>query len=202
MLPRSRLIAILRQPAERAYSDYLFKRERNMEPAGTFEEALAQETERLNQGWHSGLFYKANGFYYTQLSAYYNLFRPEQIKVYLYEDWKNAPQATLRDLFRFLQVDENFAPEIQRRNVTWSHKSPRLHRLANDPTEIERLAVLPALARRLVVSVLKRIDRRFNLAAPPPLDQQIRVRLTADYREDILKLQDLIGRDLSHWLNT
>jgi hypothetical protein len=44
------------------------------------------------------------------------------------------------------------------------------------------------------------MNDRFNLAPPPPLDPEIRARLTEDYREDILKLQDLIGRDLSHWL--
>ena len=40
----------------------------------------------------------------------------------------------------------------------------------------------------------------YNLAPPPPLLPRTRALLTAVYREDILRLQDLLGRDLTHWL--
>jgi len=107
----------------------------------------------------------------------------------------------LRDLFRFLEVDENFAPEIRRSNVTLLPKNRRLHQLATHPAQLDgRTLFLPAFVRRALSSVLREIDFRFNLAPPPPLDPDTRARLTEGYREDILKLQDLIGRDLSHWL--
>lgn len=200
-LPTSRLIALLRQPADRAYSNYQYNVQRHLEPARTFAEALLEEEARRQAGWYPMLFYKVHGYYHAQLSVYYDLFPREQIKVYLYEDWKNTPQAMLRDLFRFLEVDENFAPEIRRSNVTLLPKSRRLHNLAAHPQRIEQLTpFLPTTAQRAVVSALRRIDNQFNLAPPPPLDPEIRARLTADYREDILKLQDLIGRDLAHWL--
>jgi hypothetical protein len=201
-LPQSRLIAVLRQPAERAYSSFQFNVQCNLEPAHTFAEALAHEEARRQAGWYPALFYKIHGYYHAQLSVYYELFPREQIKVYLYEDWKNTPQVLLRDLFRFLEVDENFAPEIRRNNVTLLPKSRRLHK-ATHPARIEQVTpFLPGPVRRVTISALRRIDGRFNLAPPPPLDPEIRARLTADYREDILKLQDLIGRDLSHWLKT
>lgn len=200
-LPHSRIIAILRQPAERAHSHYTYMCQQGVEPARTFEQALAHEETRLKEGWFSGLYHKTNGYYHAQLSVYYDLFPREQIKVYLYEDWKNTPQVMLRDLFRFLEVDESFAPEIRWSNVTLLPKSRRLHNLATHPARVEQLTpFLPARARRAVVSALRRIDNQFNLAPPPPIDPEIRARLTADYREDILKLQDLIGRDLSQWL--
>jgi hypothetical protein len=102
-----------------------------------------------------------------------------------------------------LEVDENFMPEIRRSNVTLWSKSRRLHNLATHPARIEQLLpFLPATARRVIASALRRIDSRFNLAPPPPLDPETRARLTEEYREDILKLQDLIGHDLSHWLTT
>jgi len=117
-LPHSRIIAILRQPAERAYSHYMYMRQHRREPARTFEEALAQEETRIKEGWISGYYYKANGLYYAQLSIYYDLFPREQIKILLYDDLKDAPHPLLRDLFHFLDVDENFTPEIRRSNVT------------------------------------------------------------------------------------
>jgi hypothetical protein len=202
-LPQSRIIAILRQPAERAYSHYMYMRQHRREPACTFEEALAQEEIRMKEGWISGYYYKTNGFYHAQLSAYYDLFPHQQIKVVLHEDLRNTPQVLLRDLFRFLGVDENFAPEIRRSNVTQLPRSQRLHNLATHPARIEQLTpFLPAFARRVIVSALRRVDYKFNLVPPPPLAPEIRARLTEEYREDILKLQDLIGRDLSHWLKT
>lgn len=200
-LPSSRIVAILRQPAERAYSAYTFLRQVGFEPLRTFQEALAQEELRIKAGWISILNYKANSYYYDQLAVYYDLFPREQIKVYLYEDWRDTPQAMLRDLFRFLEIDENFVPEIQRSNVTRLPKNRRLHHLAAHSGRIERrLPFLPGPARRAIHSVLRRLDERFNLAPPPPLDSEMRARLTADFREDILKLEDLLERDLSHWL--
>jgi hypothetical protein len=200
-LPHSRLIAILRQPAERAYSNYSFMRQHDIEPERSFDAALAQEDARSQAGWYPGIYYKKNGYYYAQLLVYYALFPREQIKVVLHEDLRNAPQALLRDLFRFLEVDENFMPEIRRSNVTLWSKSRRLHNLATHPARIEQLLpFLPATARRVIASALRRIDSGFNLVPPPPLDPETRARLTEEYREDILKLQDLIGHDLSHWL--
>jgi hypothetical protein len=202
-LPNSRLVVLLRQPAERAYSSYQFNAQRDLEPARTFAGALALEETRQRAGWYPALFYRAHGFYYARLAAYYNLFPRQQIKVYLYEDWKNTPQVMLRDLFRFLEVDENFSPELRRSNVTRLPKNRRLHNLATHPAQIEgRILFLPAVARRAVLSALQWTDNHFNLAPPPPLDPKLRARLTADYREDILKLQELIQRDLSGWLKT
>ena len=203
-LPHSRLIAILRQPAERAYSNYMFRVQQNIEPATTFEAALADEAVRLEQGWLPALCHKIDGYYHAQLSVYYDLFPREQIKIYLYEDWKERPQAMLRDLFCFLQVDETFSPELRHSNVTLLPRNRRLHQLAINSEGIERrlAPILPASGRFRVVSALRWFDKRYNLAPPPPLDPEIRARLTADYREDILRLQDLIGRDLSHWLRT
>jgi hypothetical protein len=100
-LPHSRLIAILRQPAERAYSNYTFMRQHNIEPEPSFEAALAQEEARSQAGWYPGIYYQKNGYYHAQLSVYYALFPREQIKVVLTEDLRDSPQALLRDLFRF-----------------------------------------------------------------------------------------------------
>jgi hypothetical protein len=199
-LPHARLIAILRHPTERAYSNYNFARGWG-EPEPTFEQALAREQERIRDGWFSGIYYKLNGFYYDQLAVYYDLFPHQQLKVYLYEDWKNTPQTMLCDLFRFLEVDDNFIPEIRQSNVTLFPKSRRLHNLATNSARIAQLtSFLPTTIRRAIASTIRRIDNQFNLVSPPPLDPETRARLTADYREDILKLQNLIGRDLSHWL--
>ncbi len=200
-LPQSRLVAILRQPAERAYSSFTFFHQHEREPAKTFQEALAQEALRMNAGWYFGLFHKEAGFYHAQLSAYYDLFPREQIRVYLYEDWKERPHELLRDLFGFLEVDDGFRAEIKKTNVTRWSRNRLLRRLASGSGfERELRRFLPENAVRKLRGALQRIDRRFNRCLPPPLDPALRAELTEEYREDILKLQDLLDRDLSRWL--
>lgn len=202
-LPRSRIVAVLRHPADRAYSYYTFMRQNNVEPECTFESGLALEDKRKKEGWFSGLYYKTNGFYHNQLSVYYECFPRKQIKVYLYEDWRANPHAMLRDLFEYLEVDQGFMPETYRSNVTRLPKSRRLHRWATNLGQPERRSsLLNSVVIRPVSSALRQIDKAFNLGSPPPLDPETRARLTIDYREDILKLQDLIGRDLSSWLKS
>lgn len=190
--PSAKIVAILRQPAERAYSGYQYAVNNRIECASTFVEALAEEPVRIEQGWFSGLFHRQNGFYHQQISHYYQQFPPEQIKVYLYEDWSRSPASLLQDLFQFLEVDPSFQPALRRSNVTRVPRNRRFHRLAHDPK---------VTSRRILASALGRIDRQFNQTTPPPLDREMRCTLTEEYRVDITQLQDLIRRDLSHWLS-
>lgn len=78
-LPESKQVVILRQPADRAYSDYVFRIQRGWETAGSFTEALELEDSRRAKGWPDMFFYALNGCYHTQLSAYYKRFRREVI---------------------------------------------------------------------------------------------------------------------------
>ena len=50
--------------------------------------------------------------YYKQLKRYFDMFEKDQIKVYLYEDFKNNPIGIMQDIFRFLKVDDSFIPDI------------------------------------------------------------------------------------------
>jgi sulfotransferase family protein len=201
--PGAKIIALLRQPADRAYSHYQYLRSQEVEPSSSFVEALSRESVRQGNNWFSGHLYKAGGFYYSQLRTYFDHFPREQIKIYLYEDWNTCPTNVLRDLFGFLEVYEDFTPETRRNNVTRIPQNHRIHRLATDPERIERLlsgVLLPGSVRKMMISCLQGLNSKYNLTFPPPIDPQIRQQLTESYREDILKTQELIGRDLSHWL--
>jgi len=202
--PRARIVVLLRQPVDRAYSHFQYLRSQGVEPVASFVEVLSQESLRRKEGWFPGHLYMEGGYYYSQLRAYFECFPREQIKVYLYEEWNAHPLQLLRDLFGFLGVDQEFVPEIRRNNVTRIAKNQWLHRLSVSPMRIERLIdpVLPRAAHKWIISAMQGLDNRLNLATPPPIDPLIRQQLTDCYRDDILKTQELIGRDLSHWLMT
>lgn len=200
-LPASRLIAILRQPADRAYSSYLMMRSRPLDPAATFEEALAQEARGAREGWLPVFRHKELSHYCAYLGRYYALFPAEQIKVCLYEDWQSQPLALLQDIFRFLRVDDSFIPQIPRSNVSYTYRSHGFHQFARRPQGLDPiLHPLLVRARSGLLRVLRWVDKRWNVITPPPIQPETRTRLTAEFREEILRLQALTDRDLSHWL--
>ncbi len=194
-----RLIAVLRQPADRAYSHYMMLVSNKHETLG-FAQALNASEGRRRMNWGPGRQYRTNGLYHRLLQPFFERFPQEQIRIYLYEDWNTKPLEVLQDIFRFLQVDDTFVPEVARSNVTLLPRSRAIHTLLTKPHPLKSWLkpLLPLRLRQAMVSGLKSL----NQTKPPPLDPELRRQLTEGYREDILKLQDLIGRDLSHWLKT
>ena len=193
-IPDAKLIALVRQPAERAYSAYTFYRARDFETLPSFAEALAAEPARIQANDTPDFRHRMNGFYFANLKPYYDLFPREQIRIYLFEEWNADPAGTLRSIFRFLDVDENAPISVERRNVTLRYRSQRLHRLLARPGPFGK-----RLHRFLPAGLRSRLDR-WNRMQPPPMPPELWQELTEGYREDILNLQNLIGRDLSHWL--
>ena len=196
-MPQAKLIAILRQPAERAFSHYLKLRQEGRESLG-FAEALQQEAARIRQGWGPAWHYRQFGFYAAQLERYLARFDRKQIRVYLHDDWRADSAAVLRDAFGFLEVDSALGPPVapryqvrrQTRNRAW-------HNFLTHPHPLKEW-LRPLFPKPLADWLWTWLHDR-NLTAPR-LDPQIRAELTEGYRTDILRLQDLLGRDLSLWL--
>jgi hypothetical protein len=202
-IPDVRLIAILRNPVERAYSAFTHLVHHNVEPFTDFARALQEEEARIEANWEWTWHYKRAGFYYEQLSRHYETFDREQIRVYLYEDLCDDPIGLLRDLFGFIGVDEAFAGTLPADALT-KHKASRfprsraLHHFLRYPNPFKSV-LKPFLPEGLRRTATKQLWS-WNFAKPPALSLKIRQDLTALYHEDIEKLQDLIGRDLSRWL--
>ena len=198
-VPEARLIAVLRNPVERAYSSFLHKVRDGRETTSDFAEALALEDGRVREGWAYGWHYKRRGFYHEQLSRYYDVFGPDQIRIYLYEDLRQEPRELLRDAYGFLGVDDSFVPNLSlKHNVSGVPKNRMVHSLlrGRNPIKTALKPLLPeGLRKKLVVDLQRR-----NLEKAPPIPPEIRRGLAEEYREDVTKLQGLIGRDLSGWL--
>ena len=191
-----RLVAVLRHPVERAYSHYLMLVRDGHEPL-SFEEALAAEPARIAANSYWGR-YRDHGYYHRHLSRYFRVFPREQIRIYLYEDLQRDPKALLRDLFAFLGVDPGVAVDTStRHNVSGVLRNP-LWRLLWSRSNRPRAFVRPLLPRSLRRRVAAFFETRPMIK--PPLHDETRALLGADYRDDILRLQDLIDRDLSAWL--
>ncbi len=200
-VPDMKLIAILRQPVERAYSNFLHARNYlKIEPYDDFAQAIHAEESRKEQAWGHPWYYKHKGFYTLHLKPYFDTFDRRQIRVYLMDDLKSDPTGLLKDIYQFLNVDDSFLPDFaQRYNVSAdSARSATLHNLLNKPSSVKsaiRWLIPPGMRRQMKLKLQKRNRAKQDISP------EIRQELMRDYREDILKLQDLIGRDLSSWLS-
>ncbi|PSF37808.1 sulfotransferase [Aphanothece hegewaldii CCALA 016] len=197
-IPNVKLIAILRHPVERAYSNFLHAIRDGQETIQCFKLALDAEPERIQAGESPLFFYQYKGFYYRYLKKYFQLFDREQIQIHLYEDFQNHPQKTLSSIFQFLDVDSNFVPDTSTKyQVTGFPKNTSVQKLIRLSKPI-RQAIRPLLPEKLRDYLYFSIQN--NNLEKPQMSPEIRLQLIETYREDILSLQDLIQRDLSHWL--
>lgn len=197
-IPNAKLIAILRDPVERAYSQFLMFIRDGRETTFDFATALQLEQTRASENWAWGWRYVDLGFYHFQLKQYFDRFNREQIRVYLYEDLSKKPIHVLQDIFCFLNVDETFVPDISvRHNISGMPKSKIVHSFLTRPNLIKT-----ALRPLLPISLRKQLtkDLREKNFSKPMLSSEMRSQLVNGFRDDILKLQDLIQRDLSSWL--
>jgi hypothetical protein len=185
LLPRARLIASLRDPVERAYSVYQMNlRNKGVNEGVPFVRAM--ETDR-----------NLRETYADMLRRYFDRFPPERIAVILLEDLERDPAATMQGLYRFLGVDPDFRPDLGKiANPGGEPRSKLLHRLLTDP----RLRGLSRTALPAPVVERLRALRSRNLAKAP-LPPEDRRKAIGFFREDILRTQELIGRDLSAWLS-
>jgi hypothetical protein len=140
ILPDVKLIAILRNPVDRAYSNYLHLLASGRETLTSFEKALQVEEERICSNWEYFWHYKSQGFYYKQLKRYFNLFDKKQIEVYLYEDYQFNPLSVLQNIFSFLNVNSSFLPNIsEKHNATKVPKSIAIHKFITQPNLVKSL---------------------------------------------------------------
>ena len=113
----------------------------------------------------------------------------------------------LTEIFDFLQVDSSFRPDTeQQHNATRVPRNRFIHNFLTKPHPIKEV-FKPLLNSDIRYKIVKGL-RQKNLTASsnlepskrPTLTPSVRQQLANDYREDILRLQDLLQRDLSHWL--
>jgi Sulfotransferase family len=199
-VPAAKIIAILRRPVDRAFSNYQDLRRSGIEPIGDFREAIRAEPLRHSQGWGPWPFwyYAEMGFFARQLQIYIDIFGSDHVFVGLYEDLRDDAAGLMKRIYRFIGVDENYKLDVStRHNLGGVPRHDWIQRWILDPNTAK------SLLKKVVPDGLRR-DIRERISGwntvRPSLDSDLRRELNEMYREDTLALQTLIARDLSHWL--
>lgn len=184
-----KIIAILRNPVSRAFSNYLMYVQIGHE-SKKFTTVMNEELEGRRGYLPQGRHYLKLGYYADSLAEYYKTFGKENVKIYLMEELKEKPEWLFRDAFEFLGVDPGFRPDISRKH--------NVNEKVMHTNAIKRLLVRAAKSKKYSKFVPAFIKESVNRELK--LDEKCREVLRKLYREDILKVQALTEKDLSAWL--
>lgn len=200
VIPRARLIAVIRDPVDRAFSNWMHLRADGLEPVKDFLAACRLEASRRDRGWAPFWRYLELGRYGEQLAHLHQYFPPEQVHIVRYRDVVEEPVATLRAVCEFLGVAPVLT-EVPHANVgRWAAETP-----AN---EVLRRAVRagaalgsfgpPHVWRKVEKPMLKGLQR--GTPGRPRVTLEQRAALLPAFADDIALLERLTGQPFQDWL--
>lgn len=189
-LPAARLVAILRNPIDRAYSHYLHTRYYALEQR-SFAEAVTEE--RRSPEGRAWPFYLDRGRYMTHIDRVLEHFPREQLLVMLLDDVERDPVEAFRALCRHIGIDETIVPGNVGQ-VTNAYREARLEPVFRRIVRPKVWERLPQRVRPAIARVFTREGRSYA-----PMEARTRSELGEYFSEDNVALGRWLGRDLSMW---
>ena len=196
-IPNAKIILILRDPAERAFSQYLHQLSVGLTKSSFrhhLDACLHADRTQLSIYYP---FLEA-GLYSAQVHRFLDHFPREQIRIYWYEEAWRDTAALFRDLFEFLDVDATFQPDASQRIL--ERRSPRA---AGPHYWLKKVNLWYPLRSLVPESLRSQLSAAFfRKGKALRIDPRDREYLIDYYRDDVLKLSALLDRDLSSWLTS
>jgi hypothetical protein len=213
ILPDAKLIIILRNPVERAYSHYIHRRNRDMDCL-KFKDAIRENLKRIQNGIlfnnqydidqylkqlssdGASLEYRTYldcGYYAEQIERYLNYFNKKQILIIFLEDLAKDPKKTYYSILQFLQKDIDLIDiDFKKINERTNRLNIKISRVMKEYPNIK--ALIPIRAKQIFYRITNIFTWQKN-----ELDSEMRTWLISHYREHNKKLERLTGKDLSHY---
>lgn len=205
--PDMKLIAVLRNPIDRAYSAYWYTRRKAWECCESFETALDREPERLNGSYreHADLSYVSHGCYDEQLANLFSVFPRSNVFIGLFDDLKKDPHRFVVDILTWLGVDPTVKIDVDgRSNEAAMPRLMLLQKMIMKPPPIIRNIYHGLISKTMQHNIQKTIvsdlvninEKSFKY---PKMKPETRTRLCEYFRPHNKRLEKMINRDLSHW---
>lgn len=201
-VPEARLIAVLRDPVDRAYSNWAHLWADGLEPEADFLTACALEDEREAAGWARFWRYRKLGRYGEQLEHLYSLFPKEQVHVLRYRDLVGDPLGAVDGICAFLGVETGLVDDVPSANVS-TYVPPSLATRVLQETVRRGAEVgrhFPPKLWRVASGPLLRALQGRTTRVRPELDPDDRLTLVAEFTDDVRLLETLTGRSFGDWL--
>lgn len=201
VVPNAKLIAVIRDPVERAYSNWTHLRSDGLEPESDFRRACQLEGERIADGWAPFWRYLELGKYGEQLEHLFKYFPREQVHVLRYRELIDDPAITLKAITAFLGVSDEQLDTIPSSNTSnWADDSlinNGLRHLVRGGAYLGSFAP-PQIWRQASRPLLAALHRGHTHR--PKLGVADRRALVRHYVDDIALLEELLGSSFQDWL--
>ena len=188
--PQMRVVILLREPVDRAYSSYQYLRALGFEPCDGFLAAVAQEDTRRRENWQHLWHYTQMSRYSAGVSAFLDAFGADQVGVWYYDDLARDFEGTVSSVLRFIGAPPvpNEATGVPQLNVSGIPRSVRGQSLMTSAT---RHDVLRRVARRVTTFRMRERARRL-LLRPSEADVEERRSLAPVFDSDLRRLAALL----------
>jgi sulfotransferase family protein len=195
-----KIIIMLRDPVDRAYSAYMYLVRDGRETL-SLAEALHRERERKAQGFEPMWWYTELSRYYAQVKHYVDVMGQGRVKILLYDDLCSNPGQLLRSVFEFLGVCEDVPID-----TSFRYNSSGIARSRTIYTLVDSFLGHPGALKRYVKTLMPSSlstalrNRVMNaLIAPISMSPDVPAQLRTLFADDVSKLEVLLGRDLCCW---
>lgn len=177
--PSAKIIIILRDPVERAYSHYLMDFR-----LGLIKDSFEEVVFRKSSSRYAKMYYQQVvllGEYGDQVKRYINTFGNSQVKILLYDRLKAKPEYLMKEIFSFLEIDEGFEIDMSQKHNTyaapknrWVEKMYQMHHLRSSISE-----VIPTTLKSVIRSSF------FKEGKKPEMSMEAKEFLKVHYKKDV-----------------
>ncbi|MDQ0482436.1 sulfotransferase family protein [Guptibacillus hwajinpoensis] len=191
---RSKIIILLRDPIERAYSHYLMDVREGLQKL-PFLEAIHEDFAREEKGWGISHLYIELGLYFDQVKRYIDQFGAEEVKILMFEDFKKNPQNTLAGICEFLNIDYDLFVDTSFNENYNSYAAPK-NKLAQN---IMGNSIIRRASKKFFPKSIREFVRSNLLlksTEKPLMEPEAKEYLQNIYLEDVCKLEVLLGKKL------
>jgi hypothetical protein len=202
-LPEAKFIVVVRDPIDRAYSNWMHLWVDGLEPIGDFVAACGREDERIHAGWAPFWHYSRLGRYGEQLADLFSRVERDRVLVLRYRELVSEPGRTLNRVSRFLGIEENRLDALP-------HHNSRMFVGHGWRTRILGRAIRAGAAAgsQLRPEVWRSASRPFVAALQrggherrPRLQPEQRQVLLGAHLDDIALLERVLGESFEDWLS-
>ncbi|MEL0455270.1 sulfotransferase [Flavobacteriaceae bacterium SZ-1-7] len=198
--PNAKIIIILRNPINRAFSHYLMNIKSGVEKEDDFLKALIRDENTFPKVWGDGkvMLYKELGMYFSQVKSYYNVFKKENIKVIIYEEFFKDTQKGINSVLEFLRLP-NFKPgelDLDKKHNVYRSPKGKISKLLLRKKEKFDFArnVTPRWLKKFIQNAFL-----FKNSSKPEISKEAFDYLSSAFEREVLGLEKLLDKKLDAW---
>lgn len=191
-----KFIIVLRDPINRAYSNYLHLKREQRETL-TFKEAVNRENKRIKDKYSDFWYYKFNSTYYDKILKAKETFK--EVLIITSEELNENHEATMKKVYKFLDVDCDFITKRKsnRFNKGGYYKKNLFTKIIFQPSKFKNLIkkfIKPTPSLKILLARVASIFR----AKTEEIDEETVLYLTKHFKEEVKKLKSL-NINTSNW---